>query len=319
MAFQKDNHNAFYEFLKSRVNLHTDNIPVAENFILEERLDEKREESYSKFVIEPKDFDQWEEQHNRYTYGRIYLDSIDETPETFSHINKQNFIENPDSDQALIRLELLQEQCGKSNLGIIEMVKVISKYIKQANKSEMTDEYNKIAKLFSDWNRVRENRPMFAGFWDESKDLFLDENMDEKYDDNWANLIRDRLGLGHIGAKITEPIPVILFSYQVSDVLTEEAHSASIAIPTVLDSRLSPFFCPTPEKCNEGQALDLCEGGDSDYSFNLEILHRHIIYKPEHIYRVGYIDRPPGKSKEEARKIHFDYLKDDFKFSDELN
>ncbi len=110
------------------------------------------------------------------------------------------------------------------------------------------------------------------------------------------------------------PIPVLMFYYPVKDVPQPGPdNTKKIAVPTVLDGKLSPFFCPTPKNgWKEGQALDLSDGDDGDYSINSEILHYHILYKPDYLFKAGWITQPPGKTLEKARKIHMEWLKDDF-------
>jgi len=106
----------------------------------------------------------------------------------------------------------------------------------------------------------------------------------------------------------------LMFRYQVKDVLQFSRGDANVfAIPTVLDSRFSPFFCPTPKNgWNEGQALDLSSGDDDNYSIYREILHRAIEFKPEFLYNAGWITKSPGRTFERARKIHFEFLLDSF-------
>jgi hypothetical protein len=116
-----------------------------------------------------------------------------------------------------------------------------------------------------------------------------------------------------------EPIPVLLLRYRVEDVITHQPDEPNFAaVPTVLDSTWSPFFCPVPEGWREGQTLDLTSGTENDYELNCEILHRFIEYKASYVYRVGWITDSPGKTSEEARQRPFKYLRDDFKYFDWL-
>jgi len=43
-----------------------------------------------------------------------------------------------------------------------------------------------------------------------------------------------------------------------------------------------------------------------------EILHRAMPYTPDHVYKVGWITKRPGRTCEEARRIHFIWLSDEF-------
>lgn len=98
--------------------------------------------------------------------------------------------------------------------------------------------------------------------------------------------------------------------YRVSDIGESGKNNGLATVPTVLDSRLSSFFCPTPTTMKYEQTLDLASGNDDRLS--LEIIHKYLPYKLEYIYKAGFINKPLGKTLEKARKLHLDYILDDF-------
>ena len=46
-----------------------------------------------------------------------------------------------------------------------------------------------------------------------------------------------------------------------------------------------------------------------------QILHRYLPYQADHLYQLGWITASPGKTCEEARRIHLQYFEDDLKYA----
>jgi len=309
MAFKRNKFNTFYQLLKdANQNSHlVEEYAIAENFILEERLTNEREDNYGKHVNASVDIEDWYGNHEDYIDDKINIHSG--IPETFQKDNNSNLLNNIDKDQYLVRVEKINWPSIILGEDINQMVDYLNDFLKNVNYS------NIIEKFLSDWNKERDFRPIFVGFWGEVKDIFTDTNGNEINNDDWANQLRNRFGLGHLDPMNGESIPVVLLRYRVKDVLNGASEETKIAaVPTVLDSSWSPFFCPTPaDGWNEGQSLDLSPGDENEYSLNCEILHRFIEYKPSYLYRTGWINEAPEKTCEEARKIHLKFLRDDFK------
>jgi len=312
MAFQRDKFKIFLSLLKTIQGLSPEERAVAENFILEERLSEPREDSYEQFLTSPKDFGNWGFNHKNYISNKIKLLHGRGDPETFADINRLNWLPDLEPNQMLIRVENLEQliEVARYNVDLTQLIDFFTNYID--NKDQKSA--NVIEDFFFHCNRFRDLRPAFVGFWGEVQDL-LDKNVND-----WANKLRDRFGLGHLDPFNGKPLPILVFHYRVGDVIqfAKPQNQNFAAIPTVLDSSLSPYFCPTPQGWTEGQTLDLSPGTANDYAFNLEILHRYIDYKIDYIYRLGWITEAPGKTCEQARRIHFEYLKDVFKYADQL-
>jgi hypothetical protein len=315
MAFQQ---SEFCGFVKSLLqNTSPEARAVAENFILEERLNEARESSYSESVAVPSDSEDWTDKHDDYIAEKINTYE-ENAPETFTNINSSNFLKHLEGNQYLVRLENLKSFSRSSRLDVNNLQSYLNDFIKNKDDSEFKDI---LEEAFSAWNRKRDLRPIFAGFWGEVKELFTDPDENEIENPEWANKLRDIFGLGHYDPFDGENIPVLLLRYRVNDVLNAGSEKMNaVAVPTVLDSSWSPFFCPTPQngEFHKGQTVNLSPGDESNYTFNCEIIHRFIEYKPEFIYRTGLISRAPGKSCEQARKIHLEFLSDDFKYFSEL-
>ncbi|MBU2431978.1 MAG: hypothetical protein KKH99_14890 [Proteobacteria bacterium] len=312
MAFQRDEFSNFFKLLKIVQGFHIEERSIAENLILEERLTEAREDSYAGYITSPQDLGDWEFEHEKYVSGKITLLHGQGTPETFTDLNNPNLLPQIDQDQFLVRVENLAELAkrARGDVDIAPIVDDLKKLIEDPTDHAAIDV---VEEFLSDYNRNRDLRPIFVGFWGEVKDL-LDEN-----DDRWANKLRDRLGLGHYDPMEGGAIPVLLLRYRIADVVAVQPDELNFAaIPTVLDSSMSSFFCPTPQAWAEGQTLNLTPGPESDYVFNCEILHRYIKYKASYVYRFGWITESPGKTCVEARRIHLEYLKDDFKYFDQL-
>lgn len=315
MAFQKTKFNSFYQLLKTTIkNSHPEQRAFAENFVLEERLTEQREDSYETHITTPANIGDWKERHEGYISEKVYV--VSGTPETFTEHNQPNLLSKLDENQYLVRLEDVTHLSSALALTNNLIIDHLNAFIKDPGDKTAHDI---VEKMLADWNMKRDRRPIFVGFWDEVEDLFIDSEGKERKNPDWANLLRDRFGLGHYDPMNGEPIPVLLLRYRVSDVLNSDSAETKIAaVPNVLDSKWSPFFCPTPVNgWKEGQSLDLT-ACDDDYNLNCEIIHRYITYQASYFKYVGWITKSPGRTCEEARRIHLSLLQNDFKHFSEI-
>ncbi len=136
------------------------------------------------------------------------------------------------------------------------------------------------------WNALRDGRPAFAAWKDELID-------DLRFAD-WADRVRDRLGLAHHDPGPADPIPVILMEYDVASVLhAAGSHGVRVAFvsPTVVDSPPWPWFFPSPAGLAYGRTVNL--GGGAPI-LAAEFLHVGMTYTRNHIARVGEIRRKVG-------------------------
>lgn len=136
------------------------------------------------------------------------------------------------------------------------------------------------------WNARRDGRPAFAAWKDElTDDLRLPD---------WADRIRDRLGLAHHDPGPSGPVPVMLMEYDVASVLRAAANHGvrnAFVSPTVIDSLPSPWFFPSPTGLAYGRTMNL---GSGTPLLLAELLHVRMTYTRNHIGRLGEIERKVG-------------------------
>ncbi len=307
MAFQK--FSGFFNLIRTVQNSYpAEDQAVAQNFILEERLTAEREDGYAHYVMSSQNLGDWKFGHKEYLDNKITL--YKGTPETFTNLNVPNLLTKIEQEHSLVRVENLDSvlKLTESIDDVTLLTDQISRFLENPKDQQAA---TFVGNFLSEWNKNRDLRPIFAGFWNEVEDIF-DGN-----DENWANELRDRFGLGNLDLK-GKSIPVLLLQYKVADVVAAQPEYRNFAAaPTVLDSDMSHFFCPTPGYLSEGLTLDLAPGADD--KLTSEILHRYIDYMPSYIHRLGWITEPLGKTCEDARRIHIDVLSNDFKHFELLN
>ena len=124
----------------------------------------------------------------------------------------------------------------------------------------------------------RDQRPQFAT-------LRSSVNDDLERDD-WANVLRDRMGLAHF----TNDDPIALMSYPVKQVYNHTGLPNPITMPTVLDSTPWPHYFPAPAALRFGRAMALSPCED-DANLLVELLNAKINYKPNHILKLGQFSK----------------------------
>jgi hypothetical protein len=134
----------------------------------------------------------------------------------------------------------------------------------------------------------------------------------------WAEVLRDRLGLGHYDPGASgHPIEILVMRYTVEEVLTTQNDSGHPAIPTVLDGELSAFFFPSPvpapgadPSADFGRTVNLSPvATQNDYELGCELIHPRLAYRPEHCLRTGVIARPVAMPLEQARAFHLPWVR----------
>lgn len=175
MAFQKTNSKSFYQLLITTVkDAHPEFRSMAENFILEERLTDQREDSYESHIAAPASVGDWQRRHNRYIDEKINVRS--EMPETFTEHNQPNLLSNIEKDQYLVRLENVTDLRKSLDLVDNQLIDYLNEFIKNLENKAAHDISARaiVEKTLADWNMTRDLRPIFVGFWDEVADLFSD-------------------------------------------------------------------------------------------------------------------------------------------------
>ncbi len=153
------------------------------------------------------------------------------------------------------------------------------------------------------WRLACDLRPVFASFYADHEDLFDQPPAD------WADRLRDRLGLAHLAPAARRPsIPILVFRYPVAAVpkrLRLRGRNP-LATPAVLDGDLSPAFCPAPPDEPCGRVVEL--RGRLDRPAR-EVLHPFFYLGPEHLYRVGQVTAPVPEDLWDARQAHLLWLR----------
>ena len=228
-------------------------------------------------------------------------------PWTFRRENEFNRLRQIEPRLYLVRVERAAWPCSLVNNTSPEFVRTqIDAFGKGDGNARAF-----LERLLTVWNEERDQRPLFATTELEVEDILADATGD------WADRLRNRLGLGHYDPAFLGPVDIFLMRYTVEEVIQAlENNMGHPAIPTVLDGGFSQYFFPTPipaPTCGEtpyGHTLNLgLEDSESDYQMGIELLHPRIDYKPEHLYRVGVIQQPLAMPFERARSFHLPWLR----------
>ncbi|MHB1591100.1 MAG: hypothetical protein ACYCTW_06160 [Sulfuricella sp.] len=292
-----------------------------ENLILDERPTRAGVDLYASRIgaTHVADLDDWHGRHTDFLKLEIQIGrSKTEDPWTFRPGNDSNRLRLMDHRQYLIRVEDVSWPCRLANITGEQLRDYLEKF--HQGDSAAADSLEGFA---SRWNAERDKRPLFATTELEVGDIFEDEGNSSE----WAERLRDRLGLGHYDPGYGGPIEIVAMRYTVQEVLDSmENNQGHPAIPTLLDGSMSQFFFPTPLPTEDGVAgaeyyghtLNLSPvANESDYRMGVELLHPHIEYKPEHFFKMGVIARPVTMPLTQARRFHLpwlrlDYGRDDF-------
>jgi hypothetical protein len=145
------------------------------------------------------------------------------------------------------------------------------------------------------WNDMRDRRPAFS--------TLLSEVTDKLDDDDWADALRDMLGLAHYSAGAA-PEPIVLCKYSVGDVHQEAETQASITMPTVLDSDPWEHYFPAPRTLRFGRAMAL-RPCTNEEDLKVELLNSRVTYRPKNLWKLGQIvTAAPSFGIGELRELH---------------
>lgn len=252
----------------------------ADNHLFEERVGAGRLTSYETMLGAPADMAEWRSLHDKKYLG-AHVKTLGEfdVPTTFLASNDTALCPHVEGNQDIIRVESLEYAFLQSS--VTASVERLQAFMKErdAGKSDALELF------MQNWNKARLNWPMFGAFYDNVRD--------EAESDDWPHLLRDRLGLSYQGSD-TATIPVALMRYSAKLVLKQakkdDRVAAGFALPTALDGDLNPFYFPAPAGHPYGATLNLSLSWSD--TLIAEILNLRIDYRPEHIWKVGYIRRP---------------------------
>lgn len=266
----------------------------ADNLAFEGRLSDERLSDYAAYAATQPG---WAEHHASYVAARIEIDGS--VPDTFLPINALAHYEpGTGDDRAIVRLERISRALVNKNCDFDQIerwFRLVKGDIK-GDRYEKEDAQASLEEFISLWNSDRDARPTFA--------TFEDQVGAELSAVDWANRLRDRLGLGH---HALPRIPVLLMRYTVGDVRKAAVKNKSntpFALPTALDGGMSEWFFPAPASVPPGRTMSL-QPDPNDERLVAEFLHQRINYTLKHMMRLGEISTPlPGHSLKALRNDH---------------
>lgn len=286
---------------------------VYENFAAEERVVDDRLKRYGRaFGNAPlPNLDAfWKHHRTRYLDEHQFVEKDDgAVPDTFdATFNGSNFWAGIDGNVVLYRLEQVSWALKGSSVEQAELEHNVSEAT--AKLGAMPETARALLQRVADeWNERRNLYPSFATTSDEVADLLAEPD--------WANRLRDHLGLGHLNPAPGRTEAVLLMRYTVEEVrAARAARTQGFCIPTVLDGTINPCFFPTPAHAGtagviyeQGRAVNLAPvSSESDYRMGLELIHSYLDYRPEHIVRWGQISRPYQADLAQVRRWHLSWL-----------
>jgi hypothetical protein len=173
-------------------------------------------------------------------------------------------------------------------------IALVEEYLTSKTEEAMRE----ISATISSWLEVRDLRPVFAAFWYGVRDLLEGGPAD------WADQLRDRMGLIRFKPAGGRKIPVLIFRYPLSlvpKVTAVRGDLRALVVPTVLDGEWSEAFCPVPAGQAVGFSVDLAAGLDHRAQ---EVVHPFVRFGVEHLYQIGYIGKRVPDDLSEARLAH---------------
>jgi hypothetical protein len=275
---------------------------IADNCRFDERAADPRWAKFEEKLPDtgPINFGDWAEA-NKLNYETSVTVASLSIPDAFLAINQPAWLAGLIDNRTLVRLECLERPLKTSALSFDELQDLLARA-----KAGDSDAANSVDYFVETWNKQRDGRPAFAAFYDEVKV--------EADDADWTHALRDRLGIGHYGRDGGAPLAVALMHYSLPEVLAAQSDRklhAAYALPTVLDGGMHEFFFPAPKGHPFGATLHL-DPDKADW-LTAEILHCRIEYKPEHVWKIGWINRSHRVRHDvlrESRDLHLYALRD---------
>lgn len=270
----------------------------------------------------------WMERHSAYLRSEVQLKRRASTtppqrldpkklyncPETFRHDDNFRDLGGVAEELHLLRVVDLGSVVGLAQRGgrsthlsaenlypIAERVATVWPDVQNATAEDRA----RLEALLRAWRLACDLRPVFASFYADHEDLLSDTPPAD-----WADRLRDRLGLAHLAPDARRPaIPILVFRYPVSAVPRRLGLRGRkpLATPTVLDGELSPAFCPAPPEEPCGRVVEL--RGNLERPAR-EVLHPFFYLGLEHLYRVGQVTAPVPGDLWDARQAHLLWLRE---------
>jgi hypothetical protein len=227
----------------------------------------------------------WDELLRRHVdYVRLYVKTSSDQPHTFQDPLEPNDVGEIDQAQLIVRLEGLARPMKAFGCSFAELL--------EAHEAQDVDFLSEFCNV---WNDMRDLRPAFS--------TLLSEVTDTLQQDDWADALRDMLGLAHYAANAA-PEPIALCKYSVDDVHSEAKTGTPITMPTVLDSEPWEHYFPAPKSLQFGRAMALLPC-DNEEDLKVELLNSRVTYTHKNIWKLGQIVRPaPSFGIGKLRELH---------------
>ncbi len=294
---------------------------VGRNFLLDEGIARARGDVYCEYLTRHErssDFLDWLQEHSEYLQEEVFLPqpasgiphSVDPSrpsscPATFKEPEAFVPFGSADLELYLMRLVPLQElETAAAPLSTAKLAEVA---VRAA--SGESEDVRLFDAILSQWATCLQLRPAFAAFWEDLKVHFGETP--EQDDPDWADAIRDRLGLLHLDPPSRRPegIPVLAFRYKVREIPRRVGmkNSRPLVVPTVLDTCFNVAFCPGPRNQRGGRTVDLSAKLEPPCR---EVLHPFFPFRAKHLFRFGTVRAPVPEKLEDARFAHILYLRE---------
>jgi len=301
---------------------------AARNFLLDEGVLDARCDSYRAAGAAGAHADSkaWRIRHEKYLEQRVYRKGpgtrvpqelehtdADLCPETFRSIDPDSPFLYSDKGLHLIRIEELSFVARLSSISE-DRLRHLAQDV--ANNGISAASFADLDSVLRSWTKQLQLRPVFAAFWEDLSDLFGDTPGQDA--DDWADRLRDRLGLAYYDPVARGgPIPILVFRYAVVDlarISDLEGEVRALVPPTVLDGNLSDALCPAPLDAATGHTLDLSGTCDSP---RREVLHPTCAFGARHLWRIGSIAAPVALSSlPMLRSLHLLWLREQTSVAD---
>jgi hypothetical protein len=277
----------------------------ARNFRLDEGVASERATTYRDGVQRPtwKDWPaahrQYLERHVEWTRGRIPPLLVDpasgDTPDTFGEHSLSAEFGQMSARTSLVRVTTPWHVARDARVPPSDVTRALTRP-------------GALEAILWMANAKRERLPEFVAIWDDVADLLPLDAVEAPSD--WANQLRDRLGLSHYAVRNGQPQEVLVFVFPVSRVPKRvgSAGYRALTIPTVLDARFFPAFCPAPMGTRAGRIVDLSARLDEP---KRELLIPPVRVRESDLFRSGEITEP-APALTEPRVAHLMMVRDEY-------
>jgi hypothetical protein len=278
-------HEAFLRILSEDGSLNDDRF-VPRNFRLDEIMSDRRAAAYARDVLPAADFFDWQGKHAQFCEDHLVCtagtdgppDALDPTdpaicPATFAGNAVASRFGTTDLKLSLVRIVGLYR--------VAEALGVDEASIKLGLEDPVLRDG-----IIERWVAKLHVEPVFATFWQDVKDLVPKSGTPPP---EWADDLRDRLGLSFLDPDAYGPIRIMVLRYRVADVpVAGNVLARPLTVPTELDGLFFPAFCPAPDGTGIGRIVDLGRTLTTPWP---ELLHPTCHWRGEHVAQLGVVSR----------------------------